>query len=103
VKYGALAAPAGKVAVHWELVESDGRRYVRFVWQEHGGPPVAQPVRKGFGAMVIERFIAVTFGGRVESLFLPEGFSWTLEIPAEHLLSEAPANRPTVLRRVAAQ
>jgi hypothetical protein len=41
----------------------------------------------------------------VESLFLPEGFCWTLEIPAEHLLSEAPAKRPaaTPVRRVAAQ
>jgi PAS domain S-box-containing protein len=105
VKYGALAAPAGKIRIHWELVESDGRKHVRFVWQETGGPPVVQPRRKGFGAMVIERFIAVTFGGKVESLFLPKGFCWTLEIPAEHLLSEPPAKRPaaTPVRRVAAQ
>jgi PAS domain S-box-containing protein len=103
VKYGALAAPAGKIKISWELVESGGRRHVRFVWQETGGPPVAQPLRKGFGAMVIERFIAVTFGGHVESLFLPEGFCWTLEIPAEHLLSDPPAKRPTPVRRVAAQ
>jgi two-component sensor histidine kinase len=103
VKYGALAAPAGKVSIRWELVESGSRKQVRFVWQESGGPPVAQPLRKGFGAMVIERFIAVTFGGRVESLFLPEGFCWTLEISAEHLLSEPSAKRPPAIRRVAAQ
>jgi two-component sensor histidine kinase len=103
VKYGALAAPAGKIKISWQLVESGGRKHVRFVWQESGGPPVAQPLRKGFGAMVIERFIAVTFGGHVESLFLPEGFCWTLEIPAEHLLSDPPAKRPTPVRRVAAQ
>jgi PAS domain S-box-containing protein len=90
VKYGALTAPAGKIAVHWSLVENGAGRCVQFVWQEKGGPPVTQPQRKGFGAMVIERFIAVTFGGRVESLFLPEGFCWTLEIPAEHLLSDPP-------------
>ena len=103
VKYGALAAPAGKVKISWDMVESSGRKHVRFVWQETGGPPVTQPLRKGFGAMVIERFIAVTFGGHVESLFLPEGFCWTLEIPAEHLLSEPPAKRSTPVRRVAAQ
>jgi PAS domain S-box-containing protein len=105
VKYGALAAPAGKIMIHWDMVESGGRKHVRFVWQETGGPPVAQPRRKGFGAMVIERFIAVTFGGHVESLFLPEGFCWTLEIPAEHLLSEPPVKRPAVapVRRIAAQ
>jgi PAS domain S-box-containing protein len=103
VKYGALAAPAGKVTIRWGMTESGGRRCVRFAWQESGGPPVAQPLRKGFGAMVIERFIAVTFGGHVESLFLPEGFCWTLEIPAEHLLSEAPPKRPAPVQRVAAQ
>jgi PAS domain S-box-containing protein len=94
VKYGALAAPAGKIAVRWDLVENGAGRCVRFVWQEKGGPPVTEPRRKGFGAMVIERFTAVTFGGRVESRFLPDGFCWTLEIPAEHLLSEAPPKRP---------
>ena len=101
VKYGALAAPAGKITIRWELVDADGRKHVRFTWRETGGPPVAQPLRKGFGAMVIERFIAVTFGGRVESLFLPEGFCWTLEVPAENVLSETPVRRPS--RRVAAQ
>src|SRR6202035_2025848 len=54
VKYGALAAPAGKVAVHWELIDGGASKYVRFVWQESGGPTVVQPQRKGFGAMVIE-------------------------------------------------
>jgi PAS domain S-box-containing protein len=103
VKYGALAAPAGKIRIGWEMVESGGRKHLRFAWRETGGPPVTQPRRKGFGAMVIERFIAVTFGGHVESLFLPEGFCWTLEIPAEHLLSEPQALRPAPVRRVAAQ
>ncbi|HEX4556807.1 MAG TPA: PAS domain S-box protein [Xanthobacteraceae bacterium] len=103
VKYGALAATAGTVTIRWELIEAGEGKYVRFSWRESGGPPVAQPLRKGFGAMVIERFVAVTFGGRVESLFLPDGFCWTLEIPAEHLLSEAPARRPPAPLRVAAQ
>jgi two-component sensor histidine kinase len=103
VKYGALAATAGTVTIRWEMIEAGERKYVRFSWRESGGPPVAQPLRKGFGAMVIERFVAVTFGGRVESLFLPDGFCWTLEIPAEHLLSEAQAQRPPAPLRVAAQ
>jgi PAS domain S-box-containing protein len=88
VKYGALAAPSGKVTIRWERLATGEGKYVRFVWQESGGPPVDQPRRKGFGAMVIERFMAATFGGRVESAFLPQGFSWTLEIPVEHVLSE---------------
>ena len=84
--------------MHWKLSRTaPARKYVRLVWQEKGGPPVQEPARKGFGAMVIERFVSVTFGGRVETLFLPEGFRWTLEIPAEHLLSETPPPaRPSV-------
>ncbi len=93
VKYGALASQAGKVSIRWERVEAGERPCVRFSWQESGGPPVGQPVRKGFGAMVIERFMAATFGG----------FGWTLEIPAEHILSEPPARAAPPPRRVAAQ
>ena len=77
VKYGALAAPAGKITIRWELVDADGRKHVRFTWQETGGPPVTQPRRKGFGAMVIERFVSVTFGGHVEP------------VPARRLLLDA--------------
>jgi PAS domain S-box-containing protein len=103
VKYGALAAPAGKVAVHWELLDGNKGKHVRFVWQESGGPPVVQPQRKGFGAMVIERVTAATFGGHVESLFLPEGFCWSLEIPAEFVLSEPPPKRSVAPLPMAAQ
>jgi two-component sensor histidine kinase len=93
VKYGALASPKGKVQVRWELIaaEDGGGPRVRFVWTETGGPPVKAPARKGFGTVVIERFMAAAFGGKVESAFRPDGFAWTLEIPAEHLLSEAAA------------
>ena len=101
VKYGALAAPSGKITIRWERVDAGERKCVRFVWQESGGPPVDQPRRKGFGAMVIERFMAATFGGRVESAFLPHGFSWTLEIPAEHVLSEPPVKPAVATLRVA--
>ena len=94
VKYGALASPKGKVTIRWELLEADGERRVRFTWSERGGPQVKAPERKGFGTVVIERFMAAAFGGKVESAFAAEGFTWTLEIPAEHLLSDTPSLRP---------
>jgi PAS domain S-box-containing protein len=102
VKYGALASPVGKVQVRWEFVEGAGETRVRLVWTESGGPQVSAPNRKGFGTVVIERFMAAAFGGKVESAFLPGGFRWTLEIPAEHLLSEASAQpRPLGFRSAA--
>jgi PAS domain S-box-containing protein len=94
VKYGALAARSGKVTIHWELVDGEAGQRVRFQWSESGGPRVKAPARKGFGTVVIERFMAAAFGGKVESGFAPEGFTWFLEIPAEHLLSEPGVARP---------
>ncbi len=90
VKYGALAVSGGRVQIRWELANVENQVRVRFLWSETGGPPVSAPGRKGFGTVVIERFMAAAFGGKAESSFPPEGFRWTLEIPAEHLLSEAP-------------
>jgi PAS domain S-box-containing protein len=94
VKYGALAARHGKVTIHWDLVDAEDGQRVRLQWSESGGPRVKQPERKGFGSVVIERFMAAAFGGKVESGFAPAGFTWSLEIPAEHLLSEMTTVRP---------
>jgi PAS domain S-box-containing protein len=103
VKYGALAARNGKVAIHWDLVDAQDGQRVRLKWSESGGPRVKQPERKGFGSVVIERFMAAAFGGKVESGFAPEGFTWSLEIPAEHLLSEVGGARSPAPSRNALQ
>ena len=78
-------------------------------WARRGGvqcnaapATIEQPERKGFGSIVIERFKAAALGGKVESGFAPEGFTWLLETPAEHLLSEAAIARPASLAREAA-
>jgi two-component sensor histidine kinase len=51
VKYGALSTPAGRVSIHWELV--DGK--LRLEWQEHDGPPVSEPESTGFGTRLLRR------------------------------------------------
>lgn len=43
VKYGALSAPDGRVAIVW-AVKGDG---LVIDWSEAGGPPVAEPTRRG--------------------------------------------------------
>ena len=50
-KYGALSVPAGRVTVGWHV--DDGTREMVFTWKEAGGPPVAEPTRKGFGSRLI--------------------------------------------------
>jgi PAS domain S-box-containing protein len=79
-KYGALSSPAGRVAVTWELAGS-AEAVLRLCWRESGGPPVAPPIRGGFGSRLIERSLVHSFGGRVSLCFPPEGVVMELEAP----------------------
>jgi PAS domain S-box-containing protein len=78
-KYGALSAESGHVALRWEV---SGERF-RLRWQEHGGPPVAPPRRKGFGSRLIERGLAAEFRGQVKIAYEREGVVCTIDAPVE--------------------
>ena len=73
VKHGALSAPAGRVRVGWEVGEADGVSRLRLRWEERGGPPVAPPVSRGFGTVLIEHVAMDELGVRPELTFAPEG------------------------------
>lgn len=77
VKYGALSVDAGGVALEWETA---GERF-RLRWQEHDGPPVAEPRRKGFGSRMIERSLAAQLQGRVTIGYPPQGVVCTIDAP----------------------
>jgi PAS domain S-box-containing protein len=53
-KYGALSVYGGKVAIAWTVVIDAERRTLNIEWVESGGPPVAEPKRRGFGARLLE-------------------------------------------------
>ena len=53
-KYGALSVFGGKVEVTWSVAADAARRTLTFDWVESGGPPVAEPTRKGFGTRLLE-------------------------------------------------
>ena len=53
-KYGALSVFGGKVEVTWSVTIEATRRTLDFDWVESGGPPVAEPTRKGFGSRLLE-------------------------------------------------
>ncbi|MDL2399326.1 sensor histidine kinase [Rhizobium mayense] len=78
VKYGALSAPEGKVAIEWTNVESDIGQMIRFVWTESGGPIVKTPTVTGFGTTVTKAHAAAAFSGSVEVDFRPTGLVWVL-------------------------
>ena len=57
-KYGALSSPAGRVDIRWSIRANGETPKLHFVWQERGGPPVAEPSHKGFGTVLLEHAVA---------------------------------------------
>ena len=73
-KYGALSAPAGRVAIAWQTI---GPRF-ELRWRESEGPPVTAPTRLGFGSRLIERGLAADVGGKVVVAYPPDGVICTV-------------------------
>ncbi len=69
-KYGALSTPGGRVDVSWSIDKRAPEPMLRLKWVESGGPPVAQPKRRGFGLGLLESY---SLGDEVCVEFLPQG------------------------------
>ncbi len=96
VKYGALSVDGGLVLVAWNPhQDEDGTRYVTFLWEEIGGPPVATPTRKGFGTRLLSRSFGPEAPGDVKVEFATAGVRCTINLqlsgPAE-ILNPNPRN-----------
>lgn len=81
MKYGALWVPLGAAELSWS--RDTQAELVRINWTETSGPPVIEPERKGFGTRMIERAIALEFGGSASLHFSPEGLTCTMTIPLQ--------------------
>lgn len=82
VKYGALSSSDGRVEID---ICSDGAA-VKLLWQEHGGPEIAaQPSRRGFGSVLVDRAARAQLGATLEFDWPPEGLRLTALIPANRL------------------
>jgi two-component sensor histidine kinase len=49
---------------------------------------VAPPPREGFGHKVIKRLVALALDGSTTLDFPPEGFAWTLSVPASSTVAK---------------
>jgi two-component sensor histidine kinase len=78
-KYGALLVPDGRLTVSWTANDE----MLRLSWLESGGPPVEQPVRRGFGSRLIERGLGSNC--RVDFRFEPTGLKLEMEVPISDL------------------
>jgi two-component sensor histidine kinase len=71
----------GRVEIVWAVQsEADSPRLI-LDWTEHGGPPVQEPVRRGFGRSLIERSVAYELEGSAELTFAPAGVRCHIEVP----------------------
>ena len=69
------------MAITWDVADADGPQTLSLLWQEYGGPPVAPPLRKGFGSRLIERSLAGELDARVRLTYEPEGVQCRIDAP----------------------
>jgi two-component sensor histidine kinase len=89
VKYGALSSDTGTVTIDWRE-QPDG--CLTLAWRETGGPPAAEPVRKGFGTRLIESIVSGELGGTYEPSFREQGFSCIVTLEAGVLRGGKPGH-----------
>jgi PAS domain S-box-containing protein len=81
-KYGALSTSNGRVSVNWDRLPNEGTApKLTIIWREIAGPPIAAPVRPGFGASLIRDLIPHELGGTVDLGFLADGACCKIEFP----------------------
>lgn len=84
-KYGAFSVPDGAVVVQWSLCGK-----ILLSWREVGGPPVVEPLRRGFGSTLIERSLVIETGGSSILRFPEKGCECEIRIPLSAI-----AHRPS--------
>lgn len=82
-KYGALSNGRGTVDVRWSVVRAGEAQMLELRWTERGGPPVALPIKRGFGSRLIERSLANELGGAASIEFAREGVCASIASPLE--------------------
>jgi len=76
-RYGALSTNEGQVSIDWHVSGEE----IAVLWEEHGGPPVTEPAKRGFGLNLIERALAQELGRPIQIDFLPGGLRCRFAIP----------------------
>jgi two-component sensor histidine kinase len=100
-KFGALSVAGGRVEIGWSVEEGPPAR-LRLWWEEHGGPPVAQPPEEGgVGTRVLQATLARQLGGEVWLRWEAEGLRCAILLPAARVLVAGEAAREQVTAEAA--
>jgi two-component sensor histidine kinase len=81
IKYGALADPAGRVAIGWRIDAEGGAERLLLEWAEHDGPPCVPPTHKGFGSKMMAKLVGGRLRGSAETEYRADGLRWRLSAP----------------------
>jgi two-component system CheB/CheR fusion protein len=81
-KYGSLSTSNGRVLLEWTTIKNSGKRAVKLIWSEHGGPPVTAPHNESFGTATIKHAIA---DAKVDLDYRPDGLVCTIVMPLKLL------------------
>lgn len=79
--YGAWKVPNGTVELTWTRSGEGPDSFLAFVWKESGGPPVSEPVRRGFGSNVLKFAIEQGLRGQFRTTYAPSGLVSEWGIP----------------------
>ena len=83
IKYGALSAPGGSIAISWEVRAGSQDMAVHMSWEETGGPTVHEPTKAGFGSRLIDMGLIGT--GGVELCYRETGLLARMTAPLSQL------------------
>ena len=82
LKYGALRAGPGRLAISWRLDKADGAKPMLVLeWCETGSPEPPITNRHGFGRRLIEQALAYTLRATTEFAFREDGISCRIVVP----------------------
>jgi len=80
-KHGALSTSAGTLSVTWHLRQEEEGPCLVLVWTEHGGPPVVEPRRRGFGTLLLNQVLQMQIGATVEVRYGTPGLEARITAP----------------------
>lgn len=85
VKFGALASPAGRIDVSWDLLEDPAAPRLIVDWKESGVDEPGTIVRRGFGMEVIEQSLRYELGAVSHVIVEPDGLRCTMDFELSRL------------------
>jgi two-component sensor histidine kinase len=83
VKHGALSAKGGRINVFWDTRAHGAGKQVHISWRESGAQIEHAPIKRGFGAEILEKAVPHMLNGTIERKFNPDGIECVIEFATE--------------------